>query len=112
MTHSLPSRRSSDLFGVKRLFFLGVIILMAGSVFCAISESLAQLTAARLLQGIGAAMLSPQTLVVATRALGEARRGFAIGIWGARSDEHTSALQSLMRISSDVFCLKKKKKHK
>src|SRR3546814_6593426 len=30
----------------------------------------------------------------------------------ARSEEHTSELQSLMRISYDVFCLKKKKKHK
>src|SRR3546814_2492597 len=32
--------------------------------------------------------------------------------WGARSEEHTSALQSLMRISYAVFCLKKKKKNK
>src|SRR3546814_10036065 len=32
--------------------------------------------------------------------------------WAHRSEEHTSELQSLMRISYDVFCLKKKKKHK
>src|SRR3546814_2932495 len=32
--------------------------------------------------------------------------------WGGRSEEHTSELQSLMRISSAVFCLKKKKLHK
>src|SRR3546814_7913763 len=33
-------------------------------------------------------------------------------IWAQRSEEHTSELQSLMRISYAVFCLKKKKKHK
>src|SRR3546814_2238953 len=32
-------------------------------------------------------------------------------LWGGRSEEHTSELQSLMRISSAVFCLKKKKQH-
>src|SRR3546814_5770654 len=32
-------------------------------------------------------------------------------LWQARSEEHTSELQSLMRISYAVFCLKKKKKH-
>src|SRR3546814_4471219 len=35
-----------------------------------------------------------------------------VGIAGARSEEHTSELQSLMRISYAVFCLKKKKKKK
>src|SRR3546814_19697903 len=36
----------------------------------------------------------------------------ALAAWGARSEEHTSELQSLMRISYAVFCLKKKKKKK
>src|SRR3546814_10033653 len=36
--------------------------------------------------------------------------GFGTSIWGGRSEEHTSELQSLMRISYAVFCLKKKKK--
>src|SRR3546814_8927586 len=35
----------------------------------------------------------------------------AYGAWGERSEEHTSELQSLMRISYAVFCLKKKKKN-
>src|SRR3546814_3150077 len=35
----------------------------------------------------------------------------ASGLWISRSEEHTSELQSLMRISYAVFCLKKKKKH-
>src|SRR3546814_7368176 len=39
------------------------------------------------------------------------RRGSASRAWGCRSEEHTSELQSLMRISYAVFCLKKKKNH-
>src|SRR3546814_8156635 len=37
-------------------------------------------------------------------------RAFVFNAWGSRSEEHTSELQSLMRISYAVFCLKKKKK--
>src|SRR3546814_9635359 len=45
--------------------------------------------------------------------IGEAAAiGLTFGIGGARSEEHTSELQSLMRISYAVFCLKKKTKHK
>src|SRR3546814_4228346 len=40
--------------------------------------------------------------------VGSVERGLAAGIWTARSEEHTSELQSLMRISYAVFCLKKK----
>ena len=76
---------AGDRFGLKRLFFAGVMLLMLGSIFCALSQDVFQLTLARLLQGTGAAMLSPQTLVVASRALGTERRGFAIGVWGAIS---------------------------
>src|SRR3546814_1535241 len=49
------------------------------------------------------------------RMLNEAQsyvfRAPLLAIWPGRSDEHTSELQSLMRISYAVFCLKKKKKH-
>src|SRR3546814_8908352 len=51
-----------------------------------------------------------RTLVVATRAT--ARRYDGGVSEGLRSEEHTSELQSLMRISYAVFCLKKKKKTK
>src|SRR3546814_8965093 len=44
--------------------------------------------------------------------LNKARYGIAWGSMGARSEEHTSELQSLMRISYAVFCLKKKKPRK
>src|SRR3546814_4673944 len=51
-----------------------------------------------------------------TLAIEAERITFGYGLWGqpdgvSRSEEHTSELQSLMRISYAVFCLKKKKKH-
>src|SRR3546814_9108243 len=48
----------------------------------------------------------------AARARDAGRSGEAWHAHGNRSEEHTSELQSLMRISYAVFCLKKKKKHK
>src|SRR3546814_5457968 len=45
------------------------------------------------------------------QAVEEEPRGFIVGAEHARSEEHTSELQSLMRISYAVFCLKKKNKH-
>lgn len=76
---------AGDRFGVKRLFVLGMGLLMIASILCAMSMSFLELTACRFLQGLGAAMLSPQTLAVAARSLGAERRGFAIGVWGSVS---------------------------
>lgn len=76
---------AGDRFGVKRLFALGVGLLMLASVFCALSASFPLLVLSRFLQGTAAAMISPQTLAVASRALGPGRRGFAIGVWGSVS---------------------------
>lgn len=74
-----------DRFGLKRLFFLGMSLLIAASLLCALSRDLTELTACRFLQGMGAAMLSPQTLAAAAAAFGPEKRGFAIGVWGAIS---------------------------
>src|SRR3546814_6728491 len=73
--------------------------------------------------GVTAAQLAAKGFTSATNIL-EAKRGFfnaaaggcdetkLVGRLGRRSEEHTSELQSLMRISYAVFCLKKKTKHK
>src|SRR3546814_1238483 len=58
---------------------------------------------------LGAPAGDPQDAVVAGQRLGG---GVGIGRLGVRSEEHTSELQSLMRISYAVFCLKKKRKNK
>src|SRR3546814_1052442 len=51
-------------------------------------------------------------IFVAAIMLDEVRRGAGARARGRRSEEHTSELQSLMRISYAVFCLKKKNKHR
>src|SRR3546814_10910322 len=47
----------------------------------------------------------------ATKQQNGVRAGRAVGV-RMRSEEHTSELQSLMRLTTDVFCMKKKKQHK
>src|SRR3546814_10302386 len=57
----------------------------------------------------GAAILYPANSLHRVAAVASGRRDVAVG-WLQRSEEHTSELQSLMRISYAVFCLKKKNK--
>jgi DHA2 family multidrug resistance protein-like MFS transporter len=49
----------ADRFGTRRLYFSAILIFALGSMFCAMSHSLNQLIAARVLQGIGGSMLLP-----------------------------------------------------
>lgn len=49
----------ADRFGTRRTFLAAIIVFTLGSLFCALSQSLAQLVASRVLQGIGGAMLLP-----------------------------------------------------
>ena len=49
----------ADRFGTRRVFFSAIALFSAGSLACALSQSLAQIAAARVLQGIGGAMLLP-----------------------------------------------------
>lgn len=72
-----------DHFGRRRLFQLGLAIFAGASAVCALAPSLAWLLAARALQGLGAALLMPNSLaILATEFSGEAR-GRAIGTWAA-----------------------------
>lgn len=74
-----------DRFGIRKIFSLGILLLVSGSLLCATSGSLIELVLWRFVQGCGAALISPQTLNAAAAALGAARRGLAIGAWGALS---------------------------
>jgi EmrB/QacA subfamily drug resistance transporter len=76
--------RASDLFGRRRMFFAGTLLFSGASLLCAVSPSPALLIAARSLQGIGAAILSPATLAIITTSFDEGpSRNRALGIWGA-----------------------------
>jgi EmrB/QacA subfamily drug resistance transporter len=77
--------RVTDLFGRRRMFYAGTLIFSGASLLCAISPSAGLLVAARAIQGVGAAILSPATLAIIATSFDEgAPRNRALGIWGAR----------------------------
>jgi EmrB/QacA subfamily drug resistance transporter len=79
----LVGGRLGDRFGTKRIYLLGLAIFSASSVWCGLSTSLAMLTVARVVQGVGAALLAPQIFSTITRSFPSDRRGMAMAVWGA-----------------------------
>jgi EmrB/QacA subfamily drug resistance transporter len=75
--------RLGDLIGQRRLFIAGLIIFTGASALCGLAQDGNQLIAARVLQGVGGAILTPQTLSIITMIFPPERRGAAFGIWGA-----------------------------
>jgi EmrB/QacA subfamily drug resistance transporter len=75
--------RLGDLWGPKRLFMAGLAVFTLASAACGLAQTPTQLIATRLVQGVGGAMLSPQTLAMLTVVFPANRRGVAFGIWGA-----------------------------
>jgi EmrB/QacA subfamily drug resistance transporter len=71
-----------DRFGRKRMFLVGVGIFTAASALAALSPSTDALVAARALQGVGAAVVTPLTLTLISDAFPAERRAAALGIWG------------------------------
>ncbi len=73
----------SDRAGARRAYGLGMILFTVASAACALSPSLTFLIAGRILQGIGAAMITPSSLALIREAYHDpARRGRAIVYWG------------------------------
>jgi MFS transporter, DHA2 family, methylenomycin A resistance protein len=73
-----------DRIGAKRIFIAGFAIFTAASVACALSPNATMLIAARAVQGLGAAILVPNSLALLSHAYPDDRaRGRAVGIWAA-----------------------------
>ena len=72
-----------DLYGERRVFALGVGGFGAASLLCALAPTIALLIAARALQGIAGALLTPSALAVIVATFKESERGPAIGSWTA-----------------------------
>ncbi|MCK2029696.1 DHA2 family efflux MFS transporter permease subunit [Microbacterium galbinum] len=86
LTYAVPlliTGRLGDRFGPKNIYLIGLAIFTAASLWCGLSSSLEGLIAARAVQGLGAAFMTPQTMAVITRTFPPERRGAAMGLWGA-----------------------------
>ncbi len=79
----LLAGRLGDRYGPKNLYLLGLTVFTAASLWCGLSETIGMLIAARVVQGVGAALLTPQTLSTITRIFPAERRGVAMSVWGA-----------------------------
>lgn len=79
----LVTGRLGDMYGPKNLYLLGLGVFTAASLWCGLAGSIEMLIAARVVQGIGAALLTPQTLSAITRIFPANRRGVAMSVWGA-----------------------------
>jgi len=76
--------RAADLLGRRRLFLVGVVVFTLASLLAGLAWSEGSLIAARSLQGLGAAVISPAALSILTTTFSEGReRNIALGVWGA-----------------------------
>jgi EmrB/QacA subfamily drug resistance transporter len=76
---------AGDLFGRRKVFVTGVIIFALASVACGLAQNIDQLIAARAMQGLGAALLTPGSLAIISASFSEQERGRAIGTWSGFS---------------------------
>ena len=78
----ITAGRLGDLYGQRNLFAIGLFVFTVASALCGLSQNPAELIAARVLQGVGGALLTPQTLAILTSIFPPERRGTAFGVWG------------------------------
>src|SRR3989449_10113826 len=87
----ITAGRLGDLYGPKQLFLVGLVIFTLASVACGFAHNPTQLIVFRIVQGLGGALLTPQTLSVLTVIFPPEKRGAAFGIWGATAGIATVA---------------------
>jgi EmrB/QacA subfamily drug resistance transporter len=79
----LITGRLGDRFGPKNIYLIGLTVFTLASLWCGLSGTVEMLIAARAVQGLGAALMTPQTMAVITRIFPPTQRGAAMGLWGA-----------------------------
>ncbi|WP_098464050.1 DHA2 family efflux MFS transporter permease subunit [Isoptericola jiangsuensis] len=96
-TLMLLSGRLGDRYGQKAIFVAGLVVFTVFSFLCGFSGELGStpeirwLIAFRALQGVGAALMTPQTMSMITRVFPPQQRGAAMGLWGATAGVATIA---------------------
>lgn len=85
LTFAVPlliTGRLGDKFGPKNVYIVGMVLFTASSLACGLAPNMLGLILARAAQGLGAALLTPQTMSVINRMFRRERRGAALGAWG------------------------------
>jgi EmrB/QacA subfamily drug resistance transporter len=77
----LTGGKLADLFGRRRIFIVGLAIFTASSLACGLATGASMLIGARVVQGVGSALMNPATLSIITATFPPRQRGTAIGIW-------------------------------
>lgn len=79
----LITGRLGDRFGPRRIYLTGLVVFTLASLWCGLTTTVGALILARVAQGIGASMMTPQTMAIITRIFAPAERGTAMALWGA-----------------------------
>ena len=79
----ITASRLGDRLGRRRLFAAGLAVFTIASALCGVAQSPTQLILARILQGLGGALLAPQSLAILTIVFPAERRGAALGMWSS-----------------------------
>ncbi|HWC24152.1 MAG TPA: DHA2 family efflux MFS transporter permease subunit [Flexivirga sp.] len=79
----LPAADIGDRIGHKRTYLLGLIVFAVASASCALAPGVGLLITARVIQGVGAALISPAALTLLTSAAPAAKRGTVMGLYAA-----------------------------
>ena len=81
----LSGGKLADFFGRRRVFLIGLAIFTLSSLACGLATTGGTLIGARMLQGVGAAIMMPATLSIISATFPPHQRGMAIGIWAGVS---------------------------
>ena len=79
----LITGRLGDRLGLKSVYLTGLVVFTASSLWCGLAGSVEMLVLARVVQGLGAGMMTPQTMSMITRMFSPRQRGQAMAVWGA-----------------------------
>ena len=81
----LTGGKLADLFGRRFIFIVGLVIFTGASLACGLAPNANFLIGARVVQGVGSALMNPATLSIITATFPPRQRGMAIGIWAGVS---------------------------
>ncbi|HEU4627631.1 MAG TPA: MFS transporter [Steroidobacteraceae bacterium] len=76
---------AGDRYGRRRVFTLGIVVFAAASIVCGLAPNVSTLIAARAVQGVGGALMVPESLAIISATFAESERGRAIGTWAGFS---------------------------